>query len=95
LVQLWRAYASNQLKETSELPWGRVGAPPQADVAAIRREMAVIRDDLGLEIIKLRGELGLEIVDLRGELLKWLFFVFWSGSMVALGALIIWAVGSR
>ena len=51
----------NQLKETSELPWGRAEAPSQADVAAIRREMAVIRHELRLEIIDLRGELRVEI----------------------------------
>jgi hypothetical protein len=51
----------NQLKETSELSWGRAEAPSQADVAAIRREMAVIRHELRLEIIDLRGELRVEI----------------------------------
>ena len=81
-----------QLKETNELNWERFKATLQAEAAAIRGELraglAGTEGSLRTEMAQMRGELRSEIAAMRADLLKWMF-VYWTGTVVTLGGLII------
>jgi hypothetical protein len=70
-----------QLREMNELNWERFRATLQAEGAAIRVELrAEFRDGL--------AQLRTEMAAMRADLLKWMF-VYWTGTVVTLGALIV------
>lgn len=62
-----------QLRDTNELNWGRFEAKLDALRAELRGEMT---------------ELRAEMAAMRADLLKWMF-VYWSGTVVTLGGLIV------
>ena len=62
-----------QLRDTNELNWARFEAKLDALRAELRGEMT---------------ELRAEMAAMRADLLKWMF-VYWSGTVVTLGGLIV------
>jgi hypothetical protein len=66
-----------QLRDTNELNWGRFEAKLEAQGAALRSEMTAMRADLLSEMAAMRA-----------DLLKWMF-VYWTGTVVTLGGLIV------
>jgi hypothetical protein len=66
-----------QLREINELNWERFKAQLEATRAELRGEMAAMR-----------AELRSEMAAMRADLLKWMF-VYWTGTVVTLGGLII------
>jgi hypothetical protein len=70
-----------QLKEINELNWERFKATLQAEAAAIRGE-------LHAEAAAIRGDLRSEMAAMRADLLRWMF-IYWTGTVVTLGGLIV------
>jgi hypothetical protein len=73
-----------ELRNSNELTLARRKAPPPAEATVTHADLELMRLELRTEIVKLEG-----------DLLQWIFFVFWSGSMVALCALIVWVFQPR
>ena len=85
----------------NDLNWERFKATLVAEGAAIRselrQEMAVMREQLRAEIAGLRDELaGLhtEIASMRADLMKWMF-IYWMGSVITLGGLMLAILRTR
>ena len=71
----------NQLKELNELNWERFKATLQAESAAIRGELRA-------GLAEVRGDFRSEMAAMRADLIKWMF-VFWCGTVVGLGGLVV------
>ncbi len=89
----------NQLREMNELNWERFRAELRAEASSIRAELhsaiALLRAENQAEAASIRAEMHVAIAgirtdmaDLKSELLKWMF-IYWTGSIVTLGGLII------
>lgn len=76
-----------QLRETNDLNWERFKSFVDARIAEVRREM---------EVAIARSEKGLrsDFSDFRAEMLKWMF-VYWTGSVVTLGGLMLFLIKGR
>ena len=57
-------------------------------LAELRAEMATLRAEFRGELAATRAELRSEMAAMRADLLKWMF-VYWTGSVVTLGGLIV------
>jgi len=84
-----------QLRETNELLWERFKATLQGEAAAIRGEIGALRAEMRGEMGTMRGEMGTmraqigrDMSAMRGNLLTWMF-VYWTGTVVTLGGLIV------
>jgi hypothetical protein len=77
-----------QLREQNDMNWERYKAFVDSRIAELRREMeaALARSENGIRSDF--GTLRKEFADFRAEMLKWMF-VYWTGSVVTLGGLII------
>ena len=70
-----------QLKEINELNWQRFKVTLEAESASLRAEITALRAEL-------RAEIRAASAELRADLLKWMF-IYWTGSLVGLGGLIV------
>lgn len=70
-----------QLREMNDLNWERFKATLLSESASIRAELRTeFREGL--------AGVRVEMAELRAELLRWMF-IYWTGSVVGLGGLIV------
>ncbi|HYN83338.1 MAG TPA: hypothetical protein VES88_17805 [Gemmatimonadaceae bacterium] len=77
-----------QLRHINELNWERFKAQLDATRSALDGEMQAMRAELRGEMQAMRSELRGEMAAMRADLLKWMF-VYWTGTVVTLGGLIV------
>ena len=73
----------NQLREMNEMNWERFKGELRAQSGDMRAEFAHFRE-----------EIRTELAGLRSDMMKWMF-IYWSGTMAAMGALVWQLLGRR
>lgn len=76
-----------QFRETNDLNWERFKAFVDARIAELRRDMEVL---VAAEVKGLRSDFA----SLRSDLMKWMF-IYWTGSIVTLGGLVLTVLYNR
>lgn len=85
----------SQLRQTNDLNWERFKADlhrVQAElrseiVAAVAHSEASLRKDFG-ELRKEMGDFRNEVANQRADMMKWMF-IYWTGTVLTLGGLMI------
>ncbi|MGK2934720.1 MAG: hypothetical protein ACSLFE_05685 [Gemmatimonadaceae bacterium] len=98
LVEWFNAVDSDyksDLKEINELNWNRFQAELQSGLdrhsLEIRRELGELRGELERRFAAIDtrfAKVDVQAAELRAELIKWMF-LFWIGTVVPLGGLIV------
>lgn len=84
-----------QYREANDLNWERFKEFHRAETTDFRRDIDSRFKDVDAEFAKVRAEMAAEfskvrseIADFRAEMMKWMF-IYWTGSIITLGGLML------